>query len=295
VAQPVVVRVAGPSATLLIGDREVEAPIAPRLPGGPLVVGDRVDIREAGDDVVVVGIKPRSTQLQRVTGTATRPRPRIVVANADVLLVIASVVEPTLRPWMVDRYLVASHVGGLEPAIVFTKTDLPHDAGELAASVALYRAVGYTVITGSAKSAELVHQVRQLVDGRVAALAGESGVGKSTMVRGLTGLSRAVGEVSERARTGRHTTTDPRLMPLLGGGSIIDTAGVRSFYLPPLEREEVVASFPEIAAAANDCRFDDCRHSGDAGCAVPGRVSPERLESFRRILASVESGRGFIA
>lgn len=294
-AQPVVLRVAGPTATVLIADREVEAPIAPRLPGGPLVVGDRVDVRETDGDVVVVGIQPRATQLQRVTGTASRPRPRIVVANADLLLVVASVVEPPLRPWMLDRYLVAAHAGGLDAAVVLTKADLPHDAAEVDAVVARYRAVGYSVLVGSAKAADLADEIRRLVDRRVAALAGESGVGKSTLVRGLTGIQRAVGEVSERARTGRHTTTDPRLMPLPGGGSIVDTAGVRSFYLPALEREQVVAAFPEIAAAAAECRFDDCRHSGDAGCRVPDRVSPERLESFRRILASVAAGGGSVA
>jgi len=295
VAQPVVVRVAGPSATLLVGEREVEASLVTRLPGGPLVVGDRVEVREAGDDVVVVGILPRATQLERVTGTAARLRPRIVVANADLLLVVASVVDPPLRHWVVDRYLVASHAGGLEPALVLTKTDIPHDVAEVAAVAARYRAIGYIVLAGSAKSDELVASVRTLVDGRVAALAGESGVGKSTLVRGLTGVQRAVGPVSERARTGRHTTSDPRLIPLPGGGSIVDTAGVRSFYLPPLDRDELVAAFPEIAAAAAGCRFDDCRHSGDAGCDVMDKVSPERLESFRRILASVSGGHGAVA
>lgn len=294
-AQPVVVRVAGPSATLLVGEREVEASLATRLPGGPLVVGDRVEVREAGDDVVVVGILPRVTQLARVTGTASRLRPRIVVANADLLLVLASVVDPPLRPWVVDRYLVAAHAGGLEPTIVLTKTDVLHDGAEVAAVAARYRAVGYVVLAGSAKSDELVASVHALVTGRVAALAGESGVGKSTLVRGLTGVQRAVGVVSERARTGRHTTTDPRLIPLPGGGSIVDTAGVRSFYLPPLDRDELVAAFPEIAAAAIGCRFDDCGHSGDAGCDVVDKVSPERLESFRRILASVAGGRGAVA
>jgi ribosome biogenesis GTPase len=280
---------------VLIADREVEAPIATRLPGGPLVVGDRVDVRETDVDVVVVGIQPRATQLQRVTGTASRPRPRIVVANADLLLVVSSVVEPPLRPWMVDRYLVAAHAGGLDAAIVLTKTDIPYDIAEVDAVAARYRDVGYAVLMGSAKGAELAEEIRRLVDRRVAALAGESGVGKSTLVRGLTGIQRAVGEVSDRARTGRHTTTDPRMMPLPGGGWIVDTAGVRSFYLPALEREEVVAAFPEIAAAASECRFDDCRHSGDAGCQVPERVSPERLESFRRILASVAAGGASVA
>jgi len=107
------VRVAGPSATLLVENREVEAPIAPRLPGGPLVVGDRVDVREAGGDLVVTGIRPRVTHLERVTGPSGRPRPRTVVANADLLLVVAAVMDPPLRTWVVDRYMVAAHAGGL--------------------------------------------------------------------------------------------------------------------------------------------------------------------------------------
>jgi ribosome biogenesis GTPase len=295
VAEPVVVRVAGPSATLLVGNREVEAPIAPRLPGGPLVVGDRVDVRRAGRDLVVIGIRPRATHLERVTGPPGRLRPRTVVANADLLLVVAAVVDPPLRTWVVDRYMVAAHAGGLDPALVLTKADLPHDAREIATVADRYRRLGYPVLVGSAKSPDLVASVRDLVDGRVAALAGESGVGKSTLVRGLTGVERAVGRVSERGRTGRHITTDPRLIPLPGGGAIVDTAGVRSFYLPPLDWDDLVAAFPEIAAAAEGCRFDDCRHSGEKGCAVPGRVPPERLESYRRLLASVGAGPGAVA
>lgn len=286
------VRVAGPSATVRIGDRDVEAPIVPRIPGGPPVVGDRVELREADGDVVVSAILPRSTVIQRVTGSSGRPRPRTVVANADLLLVVASVADPPLRPWLVDRYLVAASTGGLDGAVVLTKTDVAHDAARVEASAASWRAVGHPVLIGCAKSPELVEAVRDLIDGRVAALAGESGVGKSTLTRGLTGVARPVGDVSERSRQGRHTTTDPRLIPLPGGGAVVDTAGVRSFYLPPMDQEDLVAAFPEIAELVGGCRFDDCRHAGEAGCAVDGHVDPDRLESYRRLLASVGSGWG---
>ena len=99
-------------------------------------------------------------------------------------------------------------------------------------------------------------------------------MGKSTLTRELTGVERAVGAVSRKAGTGRHTTSDPRLIPLPGGGAVVDMAGVRSFHLPRLSREELEAGFPEIAAASPDCRFRGCAHDGDAGCAVPGRVEP---------------------
>jgi ribosome biogenesis GTPase len=284
-AEPQVARVAGPSATLLMDGATREARIAPRLPDGPPVAGDRVEVRDADGDLVIVGIRPRATTLQRGDGSSGRPR--VVVANADLLLVVASVAEPPLRPRLVDRYLVAAWAGGLEPALVLTKVDKAHDQGEVADAVASYRGIGYPVLVGSAKDPALVAEVRELIGDRVAALAGHSGVGKSTLTRGLTGVERAVGSISRKAGKGRHTTTDPRLIPIPGGGAVVDTAGVRTFHLPRLTPEELEAGFPEIAAAAPDCRFRGCRHRGEPGCAVVERVSPERLESYRRLLADM--------
>jgi ribosome biogenesis GTPase / thiamine phosphate phosphatase len=282
-AEPQVARVAGPSATLLVDGATREARIAPRLPDGPPVAGDRVVLREEGDELVVTGILPRATTLQRGGGPAGRPR--MIVANAELLAVVASVAEPPLRPRLVDRYLVAAWAGGLDAALVLTKLDKEHDAAEVERVAGRYRAIGYPVLAGSAKDPELVEAVRDLIGRRVAALAGHSGVGKSTLTRGLTGVERAVGSVSRKAGTGRHTTTDPRLIPLPGGGGVVDTAGVRTFFLPRLDPEELEAGFPEIAAAAPDCRFRGCRHRGEPGCVVEERVSPERLDSYRRLLA----------
>lgn len=276
---PRVLRVSGPTATIQIGADSREARVGPRLPGRPLVVGDRVDVRHAGDDVVIVGIHPRVTTLERAAGP-DGPR-RAIVANADLLVVVESLTRPEPRPHLIDRYLVAGWVGGLDSAVVLTKADIletPQTAVELRE---LYVGLGYPVLVGSAKDPAFTDEIRDFVGRRVAVLAGQSGVGKSTLTRGLTGVDRAVGAVSERVGTGRHTTSDPRLIPLPGGGAIVDTAGVRTFFLPTLGPGELADAFPEIRAIEGECRFRDCRHLGETGCALPGRIARTRLESYR--------------
>ena len=279
----VVLRVSGPTAAVWVDGEEREARLVPQLPGGPPVAGDRVELRvHEGDEPAVVAIRPRTTLLQR--GDGTDRRPRTLLANADLLLVVASATNPPLHPRLIDRYLVAGELGGLPSAIIVTKADLPHDEAELAEVLDRYRGVGYPTLLGSAKSPGLLEETRALIDGRVAALVGHSGVGKSTLTSGLTGVPRATAAVSAKKGTGRHTTTDPRLIPLPGGGGVVDTAGVRTFHLPRMDRADLEAGFPEIAAAAAGCRFRGCAHDGDAGCAVPGAVSEERLDSYRRML-----------
>ena len=283
--EAVVVRVSGPTVTVLEDGREREVRLTPRVPGGPAVAGDRVRLRNVDDESIVVGVEPRTTVLERGDGGEGRPRP--IVANADMVIVVAAAVDPPLRPRLIDRYLVAAIVGGLEVAIVVTKTDLPHDPGELQETMAPYRALGHSVLTGVAKHPPFIETIRALIDGRVAILAGHSGVGKSTITAALTGLPRAVGAVSAKVRTGRHTTSDPRLIPLPDGGAVVDTAGVRTFHLPRMDRATLECGFPDIARAAEGCRFRGCAHNGDAGCAVVGAVPEERLESYRRMLADM--------
>ncbi len=285
-AEAVVVRVSGPTVTVLADGREREVRLVPRVPGGPAVAGDRVQLRDpGGEDPVIVRVEPRATVLERGDGPEGRPRP--IVANADLAIIVAAVVDPPLRPRLIDRYLVAATIGGLEAALVITKTDLPHDAAELEATLAPYRALGHRVLAGVAKDPAFVEEIRALIGGRVAILAGHSGVGKSTITSALTGVPRAVGAVSAKVRTGRHTTSDPRLIPLPGGGAVVDTAGVRTFHLPAMDRATLESGFPDIARAAEGCRFRGCAHNGDAGCAVEGAVAPERLESYRRMLAGM--------
>jgi len=284
--EAVVVRVSGPTVTVLEDGREREVRLTPRVPGGPAVAGDRVRVRhDSADESIIVAVAPRRTVLERGDGPQGRPRP--IVANADLVVIVASVVDPPLHPRLIDRYLVAATIGGLDAAIVITKTDLPHDPQELERVLAPFRALGHVALTGVAKQPALIEEIRSLIDGRTAVLAGHSGVGKSTITSALTGVERAVGSVSAKVRTGRHTTSDPRLIPLPSGGAVVDTAGVRTFHLPKMDRATLESGFPDIARAAGGCRFRGCAHNGDAGCAVVDAVPPQRLESYRRMLADM--------
>ncbi len=277
-----VTRVSGPTATVAWRGVDREARVSPRLPGRPLAVGDLVDLAERGEEVVIVAIRPRASVIERVSRPDGPRRP--VVANADVMLVVESLTRPEPRPHLIDRYLVAAWAGRLEAAVVLTKADLLAAEEPAATLRALYTGLGYPTLVGSAKDPAFVADVASEIGGRTAALVGQSGVGKSTLTRGLTGLDRTVGTVSERSGTGRHTTSDPRLFPLDGGGAVVDTAGIRTLFLPQLEPAELGEAFPEIRAVAGRCRFRDCRHLGEEGCALPGRIAPTRRESYERLM-----------
>lgn len=275
----------GPTATVLDARGEHEAGIPPRIAGGPIVAGDLVLLGGDATTPRIREVLPRRTLLARGDfGSRNRSRP--LVANADLLLVVSAMADPPFRARFVDRYLAAGELGGLDCAILLTKADLLHDTLEIARAVEVYRGIGYPVITGVTSDPAFVAAVRELIGDRVAALAGHSGVGKSLLTAALTGVPRAVGSVS-RTGSGRHTTTDPRLIPMPDGGGIVDTAGVRTFYLPPTSGPDLATAFPEIAAASEHCRFRGCRHLGEAGCAVEAAVSPERLDSYRRLLEIV--------
>jgi ribosome biogenesis GTPase / thiamine phosphate phosphatase len=280
-----VLRVAGPSATVQTPNGIVELRVLPQIEERP-VVGDYVRLRDPErPDATIVEVLPRETELLR--GGGREGEVRTVVANSDLLIVVAAVVDPPLRPRLIDRYLVAGHYGGLRPSIVLTKVDLDHDRAAVAEFIRSYRAIGYPVLHGVGSDPELGREVTELVGDSLATLAGHSGVGKSTLTRVLTGVDRQVGAVSEKVGKGRHTTSDPRLIPLIGGrGAIVDTAGVRTFFLPPLDGRDLEAGFPEIARQSPNCRFRGCRHNGEAGCSVAGVVSEERLDSYRRLLAT---------
>lgn len=276
-----VTRVSGPSATILLDDGSVrEARVVPRLPGRPLVVGDRVRLRDAREDALIDELLVRRSVVERAAGPDGPRRP--IVANADLLVVVDALATPDPRPTLVDHYLVAAALGGLEAAVVFTKRDLvPADPEP--PLVGLYRDIGYPVLAGSGFDADFIARVSRLIDGRVAALVGQSGVGKSVLTRGLTGVDRAVGAVSDRIG-GRHTTTDPRLIPMPDGGAVVDTAGVRTLFLPTHDADEIAEAFPEIAAIIGQCRFRDCRHIGETGCALPGNIADSRYESYRALV-----------
>jgi ribosome biogenesis GTPase len=273
-------------ANVLVDDEERSATIAGRLRRARPVVGDLVRLRELPDGSLrIEEVGERHGVLLRAT---FRQREQVVAANVDLLVVVAAVAEPPLRPRLVDRYLVAAWRGGIEPALALTKLDLPHDAGEVEQVRDLIRSLGHAVVEVDGRTGRGVDDVRALIGQRTAVLAGHSGVGKTTISNAVTGRKDATTEVNEVVGRGRHTTTHARWIPLDGGGTIIDTAGIRSYTISGVPPDELQHAFPEIDEAGHDCEWQPCLHEeGTPGCAVPGRVSDERLDSYRRILAEL--------
>ena len=251
-----------------------------------VVCGDdvrcRVDARH--DEVHVVAVLPRRTALYRAT---VRGGAEPVVANLTRLLVVlAPLPAPDL--FIVDRYLAAAAAGGLAATLIVNKSDLGIDDA-LSAELAVYRAAGYGTITCSAETGLGVAELGAAVTpGAVAALVGQSGVGKSSLVlRLLPQAQVAVGELV-RAEDGRHTTTAARLFDLPNGGALIDSPGVRDFAPAAAALDERTLGFIEVERLAPGCRFADCRHMREPGCAVRaaaegGALHARRYESYRRL------------
>lgn len=250
-----------------------------------IVCGDRVRCEPdpAHDEVLAVEVRPRKTLLAR---SNLRGESEPVVANiTQLVVVVAPMPKPDL--FVVDRYLCAATAAGIAGRIAVNKEDLAADriaVGELAA----YAAAGYPHVTCSAKTGFGLDALRGLLAGAVSVLVGQSGVGKSSLVGAL--LPQALIETGTlvREEEGRHTTTASRAYELGTGGTLIDSPGVRDF-APAIDLLDAkTLGFPEVAARAHDCRFQDCRHMQEPGCAVIGAVecgalSERRYESYRRM------------
>ena len=259
----------------------------------PIVVGDRVgvvgDLSGAPDTLArIVRVDERSTSLRR-TADDTDPFERLVVANAEQLVIVTAVADPTPRTGFVDRCLVAAYAGGLAPVLCLTKADLA-DPEPFAAA---YRELDIPVLVTrrDEEPAELAKQV----SGRLSALVGHSGVGKSTLVNRLVpDATQAIGRLSGIGK-GRHTTVAALALPLAGGGWIVDTPGVRSFGLAHVSPNAVPAAFDDLAAAIEDCPRG-CGHLGPPadpecaldGLAADGRLRPSRLAALRRVLVALQ-------
>ncbi len=274
-------------AVVRVDGEERVAKLAGRLRGRfRPVAGDEVDVTIMDDGTARIDrIDDRRTQLVRAQRLGRGDQ--VLVANADVLVVVAAAADPPLRRGLIDRLLVAAWAGEMEAVIVITKADLAEQAEEPPELVlAAYADLGYPGAIVDARSPAGATAVRALIGGRLAAFAGHSGVGKSTLVNSVTGGAQATGVVNEVIGRGRHTTTAARLIHGVGI-EVIDTPGIRGFSPAGLDVRELPFAFPEIAEAAAQCRFRTCLHIGEAGCAVEGAVDPERLASYRKLLAEL--------
>lgn len=273
--------------------RRVTAMRARELGRTPIVVGDDVDV--VGDlsgrpDTLarIVRRGPRTTVLRR-TADDTDPTERVVVANADQMMVVVALADPPPRTGLVDRALIAAYTGGLRPILCLTKTDLapPEPFAEQFADLDL------TVVTAGRDEPD--DRVRALLTGHVTVLLGHSGVGKSTMVNRLVPeADRAIGEVSGVGK-GRHTSTQSVALPLPGGGWVVDTPGVRSFGLAHIRPDDVIAAFSDLGERITQCPRG-CGHMGppaDPECALDELTGPpaRRVGAARRLLTALAEQR----
>lgn len=258
-----------------------------------VVVGDRVRIvgdttGADGSLARIVEVEERTTVLRRSSDDSDHVE-RIIVANAEQLVIVTAVAHPEPRPRLIDRALVAAFDAGLEPLLCLTKVDLASPDTLIAA----YRPLGVRAVVAS-RGSDLA-ELRATLRDRVSVFIGHSGVGKSTLVNALVpGAARTTGHVNAVTGRGRHTSTSAIALELPFGGWVVDTPGIRSFGLAHVEPQHLILAFDDLAAETTDCPRG-CKHgASEPECALDdavaaGRIDPDRLESFRRLLASRES------
>ena len=256
------------------------------------VCGDEVSVRRPlaerrGDTAKVTSIAPRRTLFAR---TDSRGRTESLAANLSLLAVLFAP-EPLSDPYVADRYLAGAAFAGIKGMIVANKADLASARDpQFRALLEEYRSASYPVLELSAQQPSALGELRALLKDEVTMLVGQSGVGKSTLTNALVSQSsRPTRSLSDATGEGRHTTVSTALFRIDGGGELIDSPGVRDYAPPLIEDAQVQAGWPEILALAPGCRFNNCLHLREPGCAVTGAVAAgslaaRRYESYKRLL-----------
>jgi ribosome biogenesis GTPase len=233
--------------------------------------------RMTTDEGVIERVEPRRGVLKR----ASRRREHVLVANVDALVIVISLVEPALKPHLIDRYIAAALKGELEPVLCLNKADLA-DPVELQPLVGAYSQLGVPTLLTSAKTGQGIDRIRGLLRGRATVFSGQSGVGKSSLLNAVQpGLGLRVREVSDVNQKGKHTTTTAELIRLECGGWVVDTPGVRQLQMWDTIPEEVEGYFREFRPYVPLCRFPDCTHIHEIGCAVKDAVRRKQISERR--------------
>ncbi|KIO38042.1 small ribosomal subunit biogenesis GTPase RsgA [Shewanella sp. cp20] len=265
-----------------------------------LVTGDKVIMRQANETTatiagVVEAVHPRHSSLSRPD---LYDGIKIIAANIDQILIVSSVV-PSFTTQIIDRYLVAAEDTGIAPVIILNKIDLLSDEEAPAVEAALqrYQAIGYQVYRVSSKSGEGVDTIKSLLKDKVSVFVGQSGVGKSSLINALLPEAELItGDVSENSGLGQHTTTTAKLLHFPSGGDLVDSPGVREFALWHLPAERVGWCFVEFRDYLGTCKFRDCKHKNDPGCAITqafeeGKIAEDRYQNYHRIIDSLDEQR----
>lgn len=265
-----------------------------RLKRGPalgdiVALGDRVQISPQPDGTgMIESVEPRERAFTRLAPTARGEFQQVLLSNPDQVVLVFAAAQPEPRLRMLDRFLVIAEKDHIPALIVVNKIDLV-DPALPAATFSLYPPLGYPVVLTSAKTGYGLDELRQHLAGKLSALAGPSGVGKSSLLNAIQPeLGLRVSAISETTSKGRHTTVARQLFPLDGGGYVADMPGLRQLSLWDIEPEEIDGYFPELRPLVKYCQYSDCTHLNEPGCAVvaaveQGEIHEERYESYLRM------------
>ncbi len=283
-AAGVVTAVHGPLVRVQVGEETLVVPFRRRLrfsspdSGSRLVVGDAVLLEGRIPQMVVVEVEQRRTTLTRKSPGEARPH--VIAANVDQAVVVTAALSPEPNPRLLDRLLVACHHAGIAPLLCINKVDQGTDGVD--AWIGDYQDAGYEILLVSARTARGIGGLSRAVAGRTTLFCGPSGVGKSALLNAIhPGYRLREGSISEATGKGRHTTSTAQLLPLPGGGFVVDMPGVKEFGLWDLPAERLHECFPDVARYARSCAFSDCGHGEESGCAVSAAAQEGRLSSRR--------------
>ena len=265
----------------------------------PVAVGDYVvfDVRDDGTAYIVEIVERKNYIVRKASNLSKQSH--ILAANLDLCFLVVTISHPATSTTFIDRFLASAEAYRVPVVIVFNKADLytPDEVDELNYLCALYESIGYKCLVTSAEKGEGIDALREAMRGKVSLLAGNSGVGKSSLVNAVAPqLAAKVGEISKIHDTGMHTTTYTEMFEFMPDSYIVDTPGVKGFGSYAMEAEEIPHYFVEFFELSKDCKYGNCTHTHEPGCAVlaaleRGEIAPSRYQSYLSMLDDEEEGK----